>query len=108
MKNKTSYLENIKMLAREGKFGYEREHDLIKEMGRLTSDMLDFRYSTRHYKPNSDNSTVIEDNRNKIINSLAILISDLDIYMASMYMYSRVQKKKENRVEKLGNRIRKE
>lgn len=80
----------------------DRMEVIIKDMCRLTTDILDYDYTLKNY---NGNGTVIEDQRNKIKNSLAILESDLDIYKKMLGINEDVFATKAKRVTRIAEKI---
>lgn len=95
------YIEAIKKLADDDRTELERGDILIREMCRLTSDLLDYRNAVENYK---GKGTVLNDLLGTIANSMALLMSDLDIYAEYMDITDKVAHKKENRVIKLAKK----
>ena len=96
------YENMIKVMADGDKSQFERGDILIKEMNRLSSDILDYRYAAEHYK---GNGTVLEDKKNHIKNSLVLVITDLDVYMEQMEITETVHDKANKRLNKLVEKI---
>lgn len=96
------YKENVTKIANSKKTSFERGDTIIKEMSRLTSDILDFRYAAEHYEGNGN---VLEDTKNNVINSLAILISDLDVYTEQLGIEDKIKYKIYKRIEKIAKKV---
>lgn len=97
-----NYEQCIKELATDGKSEFERADNLIKEMSRLTMDLLDYRYIYEHCE--GSESTALQDAVAKIKNSIAILSGDMDIYMELMDITKKVQDKKCYRINRIAER----
>ena len=95
------YEESIKKLASTSRSDLERVDVLIKEMCRLTNDLLDYKFAAENYK---GKGTVLDDLLNATASSAALLIGDLDIYMEQMDITNKVKEKKEKRIDKLANK----
>lgn len=95
------YVEAIKKLADDDRTELERGDILIREMCRLTNDLLDYRYAVENYK---GKGSALNDQVNTIANSIALLMSDLDIYAEYMRVTDKVVKQKEKRITKLANK----
>ena len=94
-----NYWEKVKELAHNGgKTDIERGEVIIREMLRLIGDLIDYRWAVEHYK---GTGTAINDKKNSVKNSLALLISDLDIYTEQMGLTKKVQKRSDDRLEDL-------
>ena len=98
------YINSVKKLANGNKESSERANLLIKEMCQLTQSLLDYNYTIDHYNGN-DNSTVVTDRMNTIKNSMAVLISEMDIYAEQQGFYGKLHDKKEKRVTRLADKI---
>lgn len=83
---------------------HDRGNNLIKDMSKLTENILDYRFACEKYK-GGINSTVTDDIANKIKNSLALLISDIDIYTEQLHITDKVREKADKRLHKIVNRI---
>lgn len=97
------YNEDIKILAKTEKTAFERGDMIIKYMGRLSADILDYRYAYEHYRGSS--SEIFKDKINSIKNSVAVLESELDIYKEMLGIVETVNNKKSNRITKILSRI---
>jgi len=97
------YVEAIKKLVDDDRTEVERGDIMIREMCRLTNDLLDYRYAVENYK---GKGSALNDQVNTIANSIALLMSDLDIYAEYMGITDKVAQKKENRVIKLAKKKR--
>ena len=100
------YEESLRIISTSNRTEYERAENLIKEMCRLTTDLLDYRYAVENYKIDGS-STVLQDNLAKIKNSLALVVSDIDIYMDQMGITNKVKQKAVDRVNRIADKIRK-
>lgn len=98
------YETAVKALAHNGdKNEFDRADMVIKEMSRVISNLLDYKHTVDYYKGNQDG--VIEDKKNTVINSLSVLLGDVDMYMESVGIADKVMKKKENRIHKLADKL---
>jgi hypothetical protein len=96
------YENMVKIIADSNRTQFERGDILIKEMNRLSTDILDYRYAAEHY---NGEGTVIEDKRNQIKNSLVLIKSDLDIYIEQMGMTETVNNKSSKRLSKIVDKM---
>lgn len=96
------YENMVKLMANSNRTQFERADILIKEMSKLTIDLLDYRYTAEHYK---GEGTAINDRKNQIKNSLVLVMTDIDIYMEQMGMTEEVKDKANKRLGKLVNKI---
>lgn len=99
-----TYEEAIKIIA-ESKNKFERGEMVIREMCRLITDILDYRYVVEHYKGTSETSTTLIDGVNKIKKDLAILLGDIDVYTTQFNISDSVKIKAENRIRKIADKI---
>lgn len=99
------YNQKIKRIADFSNDTEEKSEILIKEMCHVIEDILNFNYAHNHYKSQNENSTVLADHKNKIINSLSILKSDLDIYCEMFGIREEVELKAQKRVERIHNKL---
>ena len=65
------YEESLRVISTSNRTEYERAENLIKEMCRLTTDLLDYRYAVENYKIDGS-STVLQDNLAKIKSMLGM------------------------------------
>ena len=96
------YENMVKLMADSNRTQFERADILIKEMSKLTMDLLDYRYTAEHYK---GEGTAVNDRKNQIKNSLVLVMTDIDIYMEQMGMTEEVKDKANKRLGKLVNKI---
>lgn len=96
------YENMVKIMANSNRTQFERADVLIKEMSKLTMDLLDYRYTAEHYK---GEGTVVDDRKNQIKNSLVLVMTDIDIYIEQMGMTEEVKDKANKRLGKLVNKI---
>lgn len=97
------YNEMVTEIARSDKSVLDRGDIIIKEMSRVISDILDYRYIAEHHNGNVD--IALNEKAGTIKNSLAILESDVDIYVEQLGMSKKIFKEKCKRVEKISNKI---
>lgn len=100
--NKNKYKDMVRVIADSDRTQFERADILIREMCKLTSDLLDYRYASEHYKGDGN---VIDDRINAIKNSLALIVADVDIYMEQMNITKEVRDKAAKRMDKLVNKL---
>lgn len=100
------YEDALRTISTSGKTETERADILIKEMCRLTSDLLDYRYVVENCKTDG-NSTAIADYVGKIKNSMALVVSDMDILMDQFDITDKVRQKAVDRVNRIADRIEK-
>ena len=98
-----NYDDAIKTMVKNGKDELDRGDIIIKEMSRLTQDLLDYRYTVNHYEGNQKG--VCSDKVSTIKNTLSILLGDIDMYMEYVGIADKVDKKKKERIIKLAERI---
>lgn len=96
------YENMVKLMADSNRSQFERADILIKEMSKLTMDLLDYRYTAEHYK---GEGTAVNDRKNQIKNSLVLVMTDIDIYMEQMGITEEVKDKANKRLSKLVNKI---
>lgn len=99
------HYEELRVIAKSDKSILERGDMIIKDMCRLTQDILNYRYTCEKYK--GDNASVIEDKMNSIKNTMGILISDLDIYMEVAEIKDSVNNKAVKRIHKVADKLTK-
>ena len=99
-----NYEAAIKTLAHNGdKSEFDRADMVIKEMSRVISNLLDYRHTATYY--NGDQDSVITDKMNTVANSLSVMLGDIDMYMEAVGITDKVMKKKENRINKLADKV---
>ena len=96
------YENMVNVVANSNRTQFERGDILIKEMCKLSSDLLDYRYASEHYKGDGN---VIDDRINAIKNSLALVVADIDIYMEQMEITEEIKNKTYKRLSRLVNKI---
>lgn len=101
-----NYENMLRTISTSGRTEIERADNLIKEMCRLTSDLLDYRYVVENCKTDG-NSTAIADSVMKIKNSMALVVSDMDILMDQFGITDKVRQKAVDRVNRIADRIEK-
>ena len=99
------YRDAVRTMTDTKRDELDRGDILIREMCRLTNDLLDYRYTISHYEGTQEG--VYSDKVGTIKNSLAILLGDIDMYTEYMGITDKVNKKKEERVIKLAQKTRK-
>lgn len=98
-----NYEDAVKTMIVNGKDELDRGDMIIKEMSRLTQDLLDYRYTVNHYEGNQKG--VYSDKIGTIKNTLAVLLGDIDMYMEYVGITDKVDKKKEERIIRLAEKI---
>lgn len=98
--------DSIKVLRNDGVSEIERGDSIIKDMCRLTTDLLNYKYTVDHYTGNNT-STIISDSVCQIKNSMALLVSDMEIYMDQMDIADKVRDKANKRLWKMADRVQK-
>lgn len=78
-------------------------NSLIRSMCRTANEVLDYDYTRRFYS-GKDKSTVLQDHRNKVANSLGVLLSDMEIYMQRLDITETVRERADKRTKKLNSR----
>lgn len=96
------YKEAVSKMVNGNRDELDRGDIIIREMCRLTNDLLDYRYTISHYEGTQEG--VYSDKVGTIKNSLAVLLGDIDMYTEYMGITEKVQQKKEERVIKLANK----
>jgi len=99
----SKYDDMIKVLARTDKTIYDRTDSVIKDMGKVMGDIVDYRYSIDHYEGNA--ASVLNDNVMSIKNSVALLETELDILKEMLGIRGKVEEKKKNRLEKIIKKV---
>ena len=103
MRNR-KYDDAVKVVANSDKTVYDRGDLIIKEVSRLTNDILDYRYAAEHYK--GDGFNVMGDKVRSIKNSIALLESDLDVYKEMLGITDLVKDKKEQRIGRVAEKVK--
>lgn len=96
------YKDMVKTVANGNKTQFERGEIIIKEMNRLSTDILDYRYAAE--RCSGDYGTVLEDRKNHIKKALVVLKSDLDIYIEQLGLTEDITKKATERLDRLVER----
>ena len=96
--------DKLRTIAASDKSEIERADMLIKEMCKVTNDLLDYRYTVEHYTGNPT-STVLRDRVNAIKNSMTVLISDMEIYAEQMDFREDMERQMEKRINKIADRL---
>ena len=97
--------DKIKTIAINGKNEVEMGDAMIKDMCRLTNDLLDYRYVVEHYEANSESSTMLRDRVNVVKKSMVVLMSDMEIYAEQMDITDEVEKLINKRINKIVKRL---
>jgi len=95
----------IRIIATSDRNEEERAEIMIKDMCRLTSDLLDYKYAFDHYE-GSEGSTVLRDKVNTIKNSMVLLMSDMKIYAEQMDITDDVETLIDKRINKIAEKVR--
>lgn len=96
------YKSDIKTLARMNHTVFEKGDAIIKYSNRVAEDILNYRNSFENYRGSS--TGIIDDNINKIKNSISLLESELDIYKEMLGIADNVSDSKIKRIGKLFKR----
>lgn len=99
----SKYDDMIKALARTEKTVFDRTDSVIKDMGKVMGDIVNYRYAIDHYEGNA--ASVLNDNVMSIKNSVALLETELEILEEMLGIRDQVKEKKEKRLERLVNRL---
>lgn len=97
------YDEELKVIAKSDKTILDRGDMVIKDMCKLTEDILNYRYACERYQ--GDDNSVLIDKMNTIKNSMAVLTSELEIYMQSANIKYDVNKKSAKRIHKIAGKL---
>ena len=97
-----NYEEMIKVIANK-KSTVDEGDVLIRDMSRVIDDIMSYRYVADHHEGKTDK--VLADKASVIRNSVAVLVSDLDIYQEMLGITDSVSKKKAARVERLVDKM---
>lgn len=76
---------------------------IIKQMGQLTSDIMNYKFAYDNYEGNRD--IILEEKTNIIRNTLAVLLSDIDIYTKMLGITESLERKKRKRLSKIVKKI---
>lgn len=99
------YESKVKAIAHFGdRTAIQRGELLVREMAKLINDLVDYRYAAEHYKGNNM-SNLISEKQNKLKKDMAVLQSDLDIYMELMGLTADVETEADKRLERLLERV---
>ena len=96
------YENLVKKIANSDRTETERGEVLIREMCRLMTDIVDYRYTKEHYE---GGGTVIDDKRNNIKKSMSVVMSELDVYAEQLGVSDDVYYKKKKRLYKILDRM---
>lgn len=99
------YIKAIEICANSDKTIEDRGELIIRNICRITIDILDYKYALNNYK---GGGTVLADKRNVVKNSIALLESDMDIYKNMLGITDDVYAAKYKRTIKVAERINKE
>lgn len=97
-----NYKKAVQIMAGGDKDEIDRGDIIIKEMCRLTNDILDYRYAVNHYEGNQKG--IFKDKIGSIKNTLAVMLGDIDMYMEYLDITDKVEKKKTDRLIKLASK----
>lgn len=97
-----TYENAVKIIANSDKTIADRGQIIIKEMNRLSSDIIDYDYTDKHYK---GSGSVLTDKVQTIKKSLAVLLSEIDVYMQMLNITDSVKNNAERRVNRIAERI---
>ena len=96
------YENMVKLMTNDGQDQFRRAERLIREMCDLIVQLLDYRFIAEKY---DGNGTVDEDHKNQLKKTLALIVSDMDIYMEQTGITEDVKDKANKRLARLVNRI---
>lgn len=96
------YRKAVKTMAKGDRDILEKGDVLIKEMCKLITEIMDYRYASVHYK--STKGTVMSDKVNQIRNATAVVVGDLEVYAESLGITDSVQSRKVKRIIKIAQR----
>ena len=92
----------VNIIADSGKNVSDKGQIIIKEMNRLSSNIIDYDYADKHY---NGSGTVKTDKANTIKNSLAILLSDIEVYMHMLSITDSVKDKADKRLIRIAEKL---
>ena len=92
----------VKTIADGDRTVFERGDIVIRELCKLTENILDYRYAGEHY---DGDGTVLEDKKNKIKKTLVLVKSDLDVYMEQLGITDEVRDNTAKRLDKITKKI---
>lgn len=98
------YKDMVEKIAKTGVSEIERGEMVIRRMANMIDIILDYKYVVEHYN-GGETSTKLADEVNCIKNELAILVSELDIYMETLCITDKVKEKAENRAARILRKI---
>lgn len=97
--------EKIKLILNEGSINTnERGQLLIRSLCRAVDSIVNYNYAETHYN-GDDTSTVMKDKVSSIKNALAVVISDMELYMTALDIADITRVKAHNRICKMADRI---
>lgn len=99
------YIKAIEICANSDKTIEDRGELIIRNICRTTIDILDYKYALNNYK---GGGTVLDDKRNVVKNSIALLESEIEIYKKMLGITDDVYAAKCKRTIKVAERINKE
>lgn len=99
------YIKAIEICANSDKTIEDRGELIIRNISRTTIDILDYKYALNNYK---GGGTVLDDKRNVVKNSIALLESEIEIYKKMLGITDDVYAAKCKRTIKIAERINKE
>ena len=97
-----NYEEALEVCANSNKTVEERGELVIRDACRMINDILDYKYALENYH---GTGTVIDDKRNVVKNSMALLESEIDIYKTMLDITDDVFTTKVKRTVRIAEKI---
>ena len=97
-----NYEEALEVCANSDKTVENRGELIIRNMCRMINDILDYKYALENYH---GTGTVIDDKRNVVKNSMALLESEIDIYKTMLDITDDVFTTKVKRTVRIAEKI---
>lgn len=97
-----NYEEALGVCANSDKTVESRGELIIRNMCRMINDILDYKYALENYH---GTGTVIDDKRNVVKNSMALLESEIDIYKTMLDITDDVFTTKVKRTVRIAEKI---
>lgn len=97
--------EKINLILENGSVNTnERGQLLIRSLCRAVDSIVDYNYAETHYRGDK-NSTVMKDKVSAIKNTLAVVVSDMELYMTALDIADNTRVKAHNRICRMADRI---